>query len=115
MNADDRYFTGLMPDDILVLANIQRWNERTNMITTVDKTTTTGDMTTLVPSHTTTIIKPTRSRGERGSGTTITIDLTEYPELLEKIRNAAKADDREPSNWLRRKIVQLEASLFAKE
>ena len=62
-------------------------------------------------SQTTTNIKPTRSRGERGSGTTITIDLTEYPELLEEIRKAAKADDREPSKWLRRRLV----TLFSKE
>jgi hypothetical protein len=55
-------------------------------------------------SHTTTI-KP-RSRGERGSGTTITIDLTEYPSLLVAIRNAAKADDREPSKYLRRILIK---------
>jgi hypothetical protein len=56
-------------------------------------------------------VKP-RSRGERGTGTTITIDLSEYPELLEKIRDAAKADDREASKWLRRRIVQLGKALF---
>jgi hypothetical protein len=34
---------------------------------------------------------------------------------LAKIRAAAKADDREPSKWLRRQIVKHEATLFAKE
>jgi hypothetical protein len=60
-----------------------------------------------VQSQTTTTIKPTRSRGERGSGTTITIDLSDQSELLAEIRKAAKADDREPSNFLRRCIVLL--------
>lgn len=46
-------------------------------------------------------------RGERGTGTTITIDLTDQPELLADIKKAAKADDREPSKWLRRRIVLL--------
>ena len=63
----------------------------------------------VVPSQTTTI-KPTR--GERGTGTTLTIDLTDYPDLLTKIREAAKADDREPSKWIRRRLVQLEKQLF---
>jgi hypothetical protein len=111
MTTDDRYFTGLMPDDILVLANIQRWNERTNMITNVDKATTTGNMITPVQPQTTTTIRP--KRGERGTGTTITIDLTELPELLAKIKAAAQADDREPSKWVRRRLVQLGATLFA--
>ena len=61
-----------------------------------------------VPIHakTTTTILP--KRGERGTGSTITIDLTEYPELLDKIRKAAKSDDREPSKWLRRMIVNFD-------
>jgi hypothetical protein len=105
MTTDDRYFTGLMPDDILVLANIQRWNERTNMITNVDKATTTSNMITPVQSQTTTTIRP--KRGERGTGTTITIDLTDYPDLLTQIKAAAKADDRDPSKFLRRCIVLL--------
>ena len=63
----------------------------------------------VVPSQTTTI-KPTR--GERGTGTTLTIDLTDYPDLLTKIREAAKADDREPSKWIRRRLVPLEKQLF---
>ena len=64
------------------------------------------------PSQTTTTIMPVRFRGERGSGTTITIDLVDQPELLAKIREAAKADDREPSKWIRRRIVQLGDTLF---
>jgi hypothetical protein len=59
----------------------------------------------------TTTIKP-RPRGERGTGTTITIDLTEYRDLLGKIKEAAKADDRESSKWLRRRLVQLGTVLF---
>ena len=64
-----------------------------------------------VPIHTrTTTIKP--RRGERGTGSTITIDLSEYPDLLEKIRDAAKADDREPSKWVRRQIMLLGPGFF---
>lgn len=64
-----------------------------------------------MPEHnTTTIIKP--RRGERGTGSTITIDLGEYPDLLEKIRDAAKADDREPSKWVRRQIMLLGSGFF---
>jgi hypothetical protein len=67
-----------------------------------------------VSSQTTTTIRPTRnSRGERGSGTTITIDLSDQPDLLTRIRVAAKADDREPSKWLRRAIVNNADYLFA--
>ena len=47
-----------------------------------------------------------RQRGERGSGTTITIDLSGQPELLQQIRDKAKADDREPSKYLRRQILK---------
>lgn len=65
----------------------------------------------VVPVHAKTQIHP-RSRGERGTGSTITIDLTEHPELLAKIREAAKEDDREPSKWLRRRIVMLGGVLF---
>jgi hypothetical protein len=64
-----------------------------------------------VPLHArTTTIKPNgRARGERGTGSTITIDLTDNPELLAKIREAAKKDDREPSKYLRRVIIQLDS------
>jgi len=55
-----------------------------------------------------TTIKP-RPRGERGTGTTITIDLSDQPDLLRKIREAAKDDDREVSKFLRRVIVQLDS------
>lgn len=53
-----------------------------------------------------------RSRGERGTGSNITIDLSEYPDLLADIRAAAKEDDRDPSKWLRRRIVQLASTIF---
>ena len=49
----------------------------------------------------------TPARGPKGSGTSLTIDLKEYPELLADIRAKAKADDREPSKYLRRIIVEL--------
>ena len=65
-----------------------------------------------VQSQTTTTIKPDRARGERGTGTTITIDLADNLELLKQIRQAAKDDDREPSKWLRRHIVQLSGVIF---
>jgi hypothetical protein len=54
------------------------------------------------------------SRGERGTGTTLSIDFKEHPALLEKIRKAAKDEDREPSKYLRRRILQLdtEGKLF---
>ena len=58
----------------------------------------------------TTTINP--KRGERGSGTSLTIDFTDYPDLLKQIRDAAKADDREPSKWLRRRVVQLSGVIF---
>lgn len=54
-------------------------------------------------------VKPTKKpKAERGSGTTITIDFQEHPALLEKIRLAAKADDREPSKYLRRRLVLID-------
>jgi hypothetical protein len=70
-----------------------------------------------VPLHArTTTIKPNgRARGERGTGSTITIDLSEEPTLLNDIRDAARKDDREPSKWLRRQIIKRRDTLFAKE
>lgn len=50
--------------------------------------------------------KETAARVARGTGTTIAIELKDYPELLDSIRERAKADDREPSKWLRRRIIQ---------
>ena len=50
--------------------------------------------------------KPTRSA--KGTGTTVSADLKEHTALLEKIRGAAKADDRNISSWLRRKLVELD-------
>jgi hypothetical protein len=47
-------------------------------------------------------------RSPKGSGTTVTADLKDFPALLEKIRLAAKADDRETSNYLRRRLVDLD-------
>ena len=46
-------------------------------------------------------------RGPKGSGTVISANLADHPGILEKIRLAAKADDREVSNWLRRRLVEL--------
>ena len=52
-----------------------------------------------------TTIKP---RAEKGTGTTISTDLKDQPALLEKIRAAAHADDREVSNYLRKRLVELD-------
>ena len=49
-------------------------------------------------------------KAAKGSGTSITLDMKDYPDLLTRIRNAAKADDREPSKWLRRQIVKLDGA-----
>lgn len=68
-----------------------------------------------VGQHGTSTTIPPRQRGERGSGSTITIDLSDHPDLLAKIRAAAKNDDREPSKWLRRVIVRLGTTLFDTE
>jgi hypothetical protein len=53
----------------------------------------------------------------RAQGTAISVDLKDYPELLVAIRAAAKAEDREVANWLRRRLVQLDeaGTLFGKE
>ena len=53
-----------------------------------------------------TAVRPTK-KAAKGSGTTISIELKDHPELLASIRNAAKADDREVSKFLRRRLVQL--------
>ena len=52
----------------------------------------------------------TTKKAAKGSGTSITLDLKDYPDLLTRIRQAAKADDREPSKWLRRQIVKLDGA-----
>ena len=49
-------------------------------------------------------------RTPKGEGTALTIDFKEYPDLLKRIRDAAKDDDREPAKWLRRRIVILDQS-----
>ena len=49
----------------------------------------------------------TPKKAAKGSGTSITLDLKDYPDLLESLRATAKADDREVSKWLRRRIVKL--------
>ena len=56
----------------------------------------------------------TPKKAAKGSGTSITLDLKDYPDILTVIREAAKADDREVSKWLRRRIVRLHdaGSLF---
>ena len=53
----------------------------------------------------------TPKKAAKGSGTSITLDLKDYPDLLTRIRQAAKADDREPSKWLRRQIVKLDQAM----
>jgi hypothetical protein len=50
----------------------------------------------------------TKKRGPLGTGTSISADLKDYPTVLNKIRAAAKADDRNTSNWLRRRLVYLD-------
>ena len=53
---------------------------------------------------------PKTAKKPRGEGLTITIDFKDHLELLDEIRRVAKEDDREPSKWLRRRLVQLEMS-----
>lgn len=43
----------------------------------------------------------------RGEGTSITVDLSEYSELLSAITTAADKDDRSRSVWLRRRLLKL--------
>ena len=52
---------------------------------------------------------PEPARAAKGTGTTITIDLKEFPAVLEHIRKESAKDDREPSKWLRRRIVNFHA------
>jgi len=49
----------------------------------------------------------TPKKAAKGSGTSITLDMKDHADLLGRIREAAKADDREVSKWLRRRIVKL--------
>jgi hypothetical protein len=51
--------------------------------------------------------KPETPRATKGTGTTVQADLKDHPQLLEAIRISAKADDREVSNWLKRRLVKL--------
>ena len=44
----------------------------------------------------------------KGTGTTITLNLAGHPSLLAKLRAAAKDDDRELTNYLRRRLVELD-------
>jgi hypothetical protein len=53
-------------------------------------------------------IKAAKKRGPAGAGTSISADLKDHPNVLNKIRAAAKADDRNVSNWLRRRLVYLD-------
>lgn len=55
-----------------------------------------------------------KQRGAKGTGTTLTIDLKDHPVLLEAIRGAAQKDDREPSRWLRKRLLKIdeEGQLF---
>ena len=50
----------------------------------------------------------TTKKAAKGSGTSITLDMKDYADMLGRIREAAKADDREVSKWLRRRIVKLD-------
>ena len=52
--------------------------------------------------------KATTARAAKGTGTTVSADLKDHPELLEMIRAAAKADDRNVNSWLRRRLVELD-------
>lgn len=60
--------------------------------------------------HKTTVLP---KRGERGSGKTITVDLTDHPDLLAKIRDAAKGGKSSPpsvtSKWLLWRVLALHA------
>jgi hypothetical protein len=53
-------------------------------------------------------IKAAKKRGPSGAGTSISADLKDHPTVLNKIRAAAKADDRNVSNYLRRRLVYLD-------
>jgi hypothetical protein len=53
-------------------------------------------------------IKAVKSTRTRGTGTAVSVDLKANPALLAKIRLAAKDDDREVSNWLRRRLAELD-------
>jgi len=53
-------------------------------------------------------IKAAKKRGPAGAGTSVSADLKDHPTVLNKIRAAAKADDRNVSNWLRRRLVSLD-------
>ncbi len=53
-----------------------------------------------------------KQKAAKGTGTSINIDLSEHPDLLEKIRKAADADDRPSSVWIRRKLIALGDQLF---
>lgn len=46
----------------------------------------------------------------KGTGTSITVDLKEYSGVMEDLRRAAKADDRDLGKYLRRLIVNLHTS-----
>ena len=95
---DDGCYAGTLIEDLVTLVDINRWNQKPERRTTLStkETSSTSQITTIKP----------RARGERGSGTTITIDLSEYPILLTAIRNAAKLDDREPSKFVRRILIR---------
>ena len=47
-------------------------------------------------------------RKAKGTGTSVSSDLKKHPALLEKIRLAADADDRNISSWLRRRLAELD-------
>jgi len=53
-------------------------------------------------------IKAAKKRGPSGAGTSVSADLKDHPTVLNNIRAAAKADDRNVSNYLRRRLVYLD-------
>ncbi len=53
-----------------------------------------------------------KQKAAKGEGQSVNLDLSDYPNLLAKIREAAKADDRPASVWLRRKLIALGDQLF---
>ena len=51
-------------------------------------------------------------KAPKGTGDSLNLDFSDHTDLLGKIRQAAAADDRPASVWLRRKLIALGDSLF---
>jgi hypothetical protein len=67
----------------------------------------TSNTTTLGGIMITEAAAPAKKKAVRGEGTSITVDLSEYPELVYSIISAADIDDRSRAVWLRRRLVKL--------